>query len=135
MDYKDQFVMTGKINNVGTAIMTNVPNSYRAGIELIAGIKFLKIVEWQINATLSQNKIKDFVSYVDNWSPPWGQVQDTLGTTDISFSPSTILASTISVSPVNNLKLSLFSKYVGRQYIDNTSNDERSLDPYFVNNT
>jgi iron complex outermembrane receptor protein len=134
MDYKDQFVMTGKINNVGDAIMTNVPSSYRAGIELIAGIKFLKIVEWQLNATLSQNKIKDFVSYVDNWSPPWGQIQDTIGTADISFSPNTILSSNISVTPLENLKLSLFSKYVGRQYIDNTSNMQRSLDPYFVNN-
>ncbi len=134
MDYKDQFVMTGKINNVGAPIMTNVPNSYRAGIELIAGIKFLKIVEWQLNTTLSQNKIKDFVSYVDNWSPPWGQIQDTIGTTDISFSPNTILSSNISVTPLENLKLTLFSKYVGRQFIDNTSNTQRSLDPYFVNN-
>ena len=132
MDYKDQFVMTGKINNVGTAIMTNVPDSYRAGIELVAGVKLLKIVDWQINATFSQNKIVGFVSYVDNWTT-WGQEIDSLGTTDISFSPNTILSSNVSVSPVKNLKLSLISKYVGRQYIDNTSNIERSLDPYFVN--
>jgi len=132
MDYKDQFVLTGKINNVGTAIMTNVPDSYRAGLELVAGVKLLKIVDWQINATFSQNKIKDFVSYVDNWTT-WGQEVDLLGTTDISFSPNIILSSNISVSPIKNLKLSLVSKYVGRQYIDNTSSIERSLDPYFVN--
>ena len=137
MDYKDQFVMTGKINNVGTAIMTNVPNSYRAGIELIAGLSFLKIVDWNVNATLSQNKIEDFNSYVDVYDEYWdfiGQVQDTLGTTDISFSPNTILSSNIIVTPVKNLKLSLITKYVGRQYIDNTSNMQRSLDPYIVNN-
>lgn len=133
MDYKDQFVMTGKINNVGDVIMTNVPKSHRAGIELVAGTKFLEMVEWEINATLSQNKIKDFVSYVDNWTT-WSQEQDSLGTTDISFSPNAILSSNISASPVKNLKFSLFSKYVGRQYIDNTSNAQRSLDPYFVNN-
>lgn len=133
MDYKDQFVMTGKINNVGTPIMTNVPDSYRAGIEIITGVKFLKIIDWQINATFSQNKIKNFVSYVDNWST-WGQEKDELGTTDISFSPATILSSDISVNPVKNLKLSLFSKFVGKQFIDNTSNDQRSLDSYFVNN-
>ena len=132
MDYKNQFVMTGKINNVGTAIMTNVPDSYRTGIELVAGFKLLKIVDWQINATFSQNKIKNFVSYVDNWTT-WGQEIDTLGTSDISFSPNTILSSNIGISPVKNLKLSLISKYVGRQYIDNTSSNERSLNPYFVN--
>ena len=133
MDYKDQFVMTGKINNVGTPIMTNIPKSYRAGIEIITGVKFLKIIDWQINATFSQNKIIDFVSYVDNWDT-WGQEKEELGTTDISFSPNVILSSDISVSPVRNLKFSLFSKFVGKQFIDNTSNDQRSLDPYFVNN-
>ncbi len=133
MDYKDQFVMTGKINNVGTPIMTNVESSYRAGIELIAGTQLFKIVDWKVNATLSQNKIKKFVSYVDNWTT-WGQDKQDLGTTDISFSPNTILSSNISVTPLENLTLSLFSKYVGRQYIDNTSNTQRSLDPYFVNN-
>lgn len=133
MDYKDQLVMTGKINNVGTPIMTNVESSYRAGIELIAGVKLLKIIDWKVNATLSQNKIKDFVSYVDNWTT-WGQEKQDIGTTDISFSPNTILSSNISVTPIENLELSLFSKYVGRQYIDNTSNKQRSLDPYFVNN-
>jgi len=133
MNYKDQFVMTGKINNVGTPIMTNVSNSYRAGIELIAGAKFLQIVEWNINATLSQNKIKDFVSYVDNWTT-WGQEEEKIGTTDISFSPNVILSSNISINPVKDLKVSLFSKFVGKQYIDNTSNDQRSIDPYFVNN-
>ena len=133
MDYKNQFVMTGKINNVGTPIMTNVPSSYRAGIELIAGVQLVKIIDWQINATFSQNKIKNFVAYVDNWTT-WGQEKEDLGITDISFSPNTILASDISVTPIKNLKLSLVSKFVSRQYIDNTSNNQRSLDPYFVNN-
>ncbi len=133
MDYKNQFVMTGKINNVGTPIFTNVPGSYRAGIELIAGTWLFEIVELKVNATLSQNKIMDFVSYVDNWTT-WGQEKQELGTTDISFSPNTILSGNISIIPVKNLKVSLFSKYVGRQYIDNTANIKRSLGPYFVNN-
>jgi len=133
MDYKDQFVMTGKINNVGTAIMTNVDKSFRAGIELMAGVKLARIVDWNFNTTLSTNKINNFVSYVDNWDT-WVQEVDTLGKTDISFSPSIIINNDISVSPVKNLRLSFVTKYVGRQYIDNTSNKERSLDPYLVNN-
>ena len=133
MDYKDQFVMTGKINNVGTAIMTNVPKSFRAGIELVAGANIAKIIDWNINATLSQNKIHDFVSYVDNWDT-WGQEKEEMGTTDISFSPNAIFNSDFSVSPIKNLRLGLNSSYVSRQYIDNTSNKQRSLDPYFVNN-
>ncbi len=133
MDYKDQFVHTGKINNVGAAIMTNVPDSYRAGIELVTTVGITRWLEWNANATFSQNKIKNFVAYVDDWTT-WVQRVDTIGTTDISFSPSTIVSSDLVFKPINDLRISLISKYVGRQYIDNTSSNERSLDPYFVNN-
>ncbi len=133
MNYKDQLVQTGKINNVGSPIMTNVPGSYRAGIEFIGAARFLKIVNWQLNATYSQNKILNFVSYVDNWDLWPEQVADTLGKTDISFSPDFTLSSNFSVEPVKRFSISLVSQYVSRQYIDNTSSLERSLNPYFVN--
>ena len=133
MHYKDQLVQTGKINNVGTPIMTNVPVSYRAGIEFVGTARFLKIVNWQLNATFSRNKIKNFVSYVDNWDLWPEQVVDTLGTTDISFSPDFTLSGNLSVEPVKRFTISLISNYVSRQYIDNTSSRERSIDPYFVN--
>ena len=134
MDYTDQLVLTGEINNVGSAIMANVPNSYRAGVELATGIKFCKNIRWDINATFSKNKIKNFTEYVDNWSSPYLQISKGLGETDLSFSPDIIAGSILSYSPVKNLKISFVSKYVSRQYIDNTSNLERSLDAYFVNN-
>ncbi len=140
MDYKDQLVLTGQINNVGTAIKVNVPRSYRAGIEVAAGFRILKNLKWDINATLSRNKIKDFTEYVDNWSywddpanQPFQYMND-LGETDISFSPDIISGSNIEWVAFNSFTVNLISQYVGRQYIDNTSSMERSLDPYFVNN-
>lgn len=133
MNYKDQLVLTGQINNVGAAIKTNVDKSYRAGIEIVGGVRFTDYLEWNFNATYSQNKIKDFVSYVDDWDT-WGQRVDSIGNTDISFSPDIIASSDISVMPIKNLKLSLVTKYVGKQYIDNTSSDEKSIDAYLVNN-
>ncbi len=134
MNYKDQLILTGEINNVGNPIMTNVPKSYRAGIELAVGAKILQNLKWDINATFSRNKIKNFTAYIDNWSPPYKQITDDLGETDLSFSPDIIAGSIISYKPINNLNISFISKYVSRQYIDNTSNKYRSLDPYFVNN-
>jgi iron complex outermembrane receptor protein len=140
MDYKDQFVLTGQINNVGSAIMVNVPKSYRAGIELNAGWQLAKNIRWDVNATFSTNKIKDFTEYVDNWNywddpnnQPY-QYTKNLGTTDISFSPDVVSGSKLSYKPFDKLSLAWVSKYVGRQYIDNTSNLSRSLDPYWVNN-
>ena len=86
-----------------------------------------------MNLTLSRNKIRDFVGYTDNWDTWPEQKVDTLGTTDISFSPEVIGSSILSWEPVKSLQISLQSKYVGRQFIDNTSNKNRSLDPYFIN--
>jgi iron complex outermembrane receptor protein len=134
MNYRDQLVLTGQINNVGAPIMTNVPRSYRAGIEFMGAVHFLKIVDWKLNATYSQNKILNFTSYVDDWTNWPDQVVSDLGTTDISFSPDVIMASELSVEPLENFRIALVSKYVGRQYIDNTSSIDRSIDPFFVNN-
>jgi iron complex outermembrane receptor protein len=132
MNYLNQLVLTGQINNVGVPILVNVPSSYRTGLELNGGIQILKRLRWDMNLTLSRNKIQDFVGYTDNWDTWPEQMVDTLGTTDISFSPEVIGSSILSWEPVKSLQISLQSKYVGRQFIDNTSNKNRSLDPYFI---
>jgi len=133
MDYNNQLILTGEINNVGAYIMSNVPNSYRAGIELSGGIKITDFLKWQGNATFSKNKIKNLTVYVDNWDT-WGQETETYPETDISFSPSIIAGSEFTFNILKGFDAGFTSKYVGRQYIDNTENKDRSLDPYFANN-
>ncbi len=132
MNYNDQLVLTGEINDVGAPIMVNVDKSFRTGIELQAGVQIVKSLQWNGNATFSSNKIKNFTEYVDNWDT-WGQEQYDLGTTDIAFSPNIVANSQLVFSPVKNLNLSFISSFVGKQYIDNTSNDDRILNSYFVN--
>ncbi len=133
MNYKNQLVLTGEINDVGAPIMANVDKSFRTGIELQAGIRICKNLQWNGNTTLSMNKIKDFTEYVDNWDT-WGQEVFELGTTDLAFSPNITANSNFVFSPVKNLNFSLISTYVGKQYIDNTSSEDRILNPWFVNN-
>ncbi|HPF50556.1 MAG TPA: TonB-dependent receptor, partial [Draconibacterium sp.] len=133
MNYKNQLVLTGEINDVGGVILLNVDKSYRAGIELQAGWKISRNLQWNANATFSQNKIKDFTEYVDDWDT-WGQQSFELGTTDLAFSPNFTGNSQILFAPAKNFSLSLLSNYVGKQYIDNTSNKDRVLDAYFVSN-
>jgi iron complex outermembrane recepter protein len=132
MDYQNQLVETGKVNNVGSPIMTNVAKSYRAGTEIIVGWQPNKKINWNFNVTLSHNKILSFTEFVDNWDN-WSQESKYLGTTDISFSPNTILKNSFEYLPFQNFTISLQSRFVSRQYIDNTSNLSRSIDPYFVN--
>jgi iron complex outermembrane receptor protein len=131
MVYKNQLILTGEINDVGSAIMVNVDDSYRAGIEIVAGMKILPNLTWDVNSTISQNKILNFTEYVDNWDT-WGQEAFELGTTDIAFSPKVIANSNIIYKPVTNLEINLISQYVGKQYIDNSSNEDKKLDAYFV---
>ncbi len=133
MNYADQLVLTGEINNVGAPIFTNIDKSYRAGIELTLGWKISTIFEWEGNASFSRNKALGFTEYVDNWSDPYGQIQKSLGTTDLAFSPGVIAGSTFKLKPAKNLALTFNSKYVGKQYIDNTSSNARCLDAWFVN--
>ncbi len=132
MDYKDQLVLTGEINNVGDPIMKNVPESNRMGLELSGKWMISHDLEWDANLTLSQNKIRNFVTYVDDWDNG-GQIRQDLGTTELSFSPSVIGSSIISYQLIRGFKISLISNYVSRQYIDNTMSESRNLDPYLVN--
>jgi iron complex outermembrane receptor protein len=139
MDYSNQLVMTGEINDVGAPVMTNVKDSYRAGIELSGAARLLSWLQWNVNATFSSNKILNYMGYVDNWdywndpgSEPY-QIEEELGNTDLSFSPGIIFNSRLDAEPLKNLHLLLSTRYVGEQFIDNTSSGERKLDPYFVN--
>jgi len=133
MYYKDQLVLTGEINDVGAAIMINVPKSYRAGIELSAKALITGNLKWEPSLTLSRNKIKSFTEYIDDWDT-WNQITAQHSNTDLAFSPSVLANSNISWAAFNGFNINLISKFVGKQYIDNTQSDDRQLDSYFVNN-
>ncbi len=133
MYYDKQLVLTGEINNVGAAIMTNVDKSYRLGIELISAYRPVKYFTWNIKGTFSLNKILDYTEYVDDWDNG-GQVVKHLGTTDISFSPNIVASNEFIVTPVDNFNIALTTQFVSRQYLDNSSNKAYSLKPYCVTN-
>lgn len=131
MDYKNQLILTGEINDVGAYIRQNVPNSYRAGVELQAGFRLFENLEWSGNATISRNKIEEYTYYLDNYDTG-GQEATTYTDTDIAFSPSFIANSKLHFNQ-NGFSVVLNTKYVSKQYLDNTQTEGRTLDPYFVN--
>ncbi len=131
MQYKDQLVLTGKINDVGAYTRTNIPNSYRLGIELQGAIQCNKWLSASGNISFSENKVKDFTEYIDDYDNG-GQLTNIYKKTSIAFSPSVVSAISINIIPFKNSELTLMGKYVDRQYLDNTSNKTRSLDGYYV---
>ena len=132
MDYRNQLVLSGKLNDVGSYNRVNVPTSYRAGLELESGIILTKKLRWNVNATFSQNKVKSFIEYLDNYDTG-SQESRPHNQTDIAFSPNIIAGSQLLFTPVKKLELGLLSKYVGKQYLDNTSSENRKLNSYFTN--
>jgi len=126
MDYKDQLVLTGQLDDSGGFIRETSGNSYRAGLEVEGDFKVLQQLHVRPNIALSSNKNKDYTTSRD------GALVN-LGTTNISFSPSFIAGNSIDYSPTQNLQIALLSKYVGEQYLGNIDSQTSKLDAYFLN--
>jgi iron complex outermembrane receptor protein len=128
MKYKDQLVLTGALNNVGEAIRTNAPDSYRLGLEASLNVQISPQLSWSGNVTLSQNKIQNFTEKLTDYENDT-EVLVPHGSTDIAYSPNIIAGNTITYKK-GAFEGALLSKYVGKQYLDNTSSKKRSLTSY-----
>lgn len=122
MGYKDQLILTGTLDDVGSPIRSNSEKSYRLGFEVDATIKLSEKFILRPNFTLSDNKNVDLDVEGQNY-----------GTTDIAYSPSVIAGNIIVYSPIKNLHLSLLQKFVGEQYMNNIELPSAKLADYFVN--
>jgi iron complex outermembrane recepter protein len=136
MNYRDQLVLTGELNEVGAYIRTNAGKSYRLGLEVEGAYLVSDKITVTANATLSRNKIKKFIEVLEDYGDNFDEfniVQREYADTDIAFSPSIIAASGLTYKVLTNAEITWLSKYVGKQFLDNTANDNRSIDSYWVN--
>lgn len=113
MNYKNQFVLTGDLDDIGEAKTKNFYKSYRMGMELEAAYAPVDWFRWDINATFSKNKVKDMTVVLDD-----GTVAN-LGNCDLAFSPSTIL-NNIFTFKYAGFNASIQSQYVSKQNLTNT---------------
>lgn len=137
MYYHNQLILTGLINDVGNKTRSNVKESYRYGIEL--SDDYLISPKWSIhgNLALSANKIPEYTEFVDVYDADYvfqGQEKIIHKNTDISLSPAVVGGLGLRYSPVQPLAFMWESKYVSRQYLDNTSDRNRSIDPFSFSN-
>lgn len=120
MAYKDQLILTGKLDDVGSPIRANSEKSYRLGLEVDATISLSEQFIVRPNFTLSSNKNIDLA------------VEENYGTTDIAYSPSVIVGNILVYSPVDNLHISWLQKFIGKQYMNNIELPAAKLADYFV---
>ena len=137
MEYHNQLLETGKITEIGYRVKENVERSYRRGIELSAGWQALRRLRFDANLALSRNRITECNLWVDKYDNPdeWNplpQVVQHIENGEILMSPPIVGMAMVTWTPLNKLSFSLRGKYVGKQYYDNTSCDERSLPAYTV---
>ena len=130
MGYKNQLVVTGELNDVGSNIRANVTKSFRAGIELTTSFLISKKVKLNLNGTYSQNKIEDFAEIIYDYTYGYDIIENNYKNTDIAFSPNMIAAASVEYNPIKSLNLMVQTKYVGKQFLDNTSNSNRKIDAY-----
>ena len=125
MQYNNQLVLTGALDNVGEYLRENVDKSYRLGFELDAIVVLSDKFTLNSNFALSKNKVQDLIINRD------GALQN-LGDTNIAFSPNVITTNAIEYAPNSKFRATLIGKYVGEQYMSNTDTEASKLDSYFV---
>lgn len=126
MDYKDQLVLSGELNDVGAALRTTSGSSYRLGLEIDAELQLFEKWKLMPNMALSSNKNRDFVASID------GELRK-LGSSNISFSPKIVVSNMLLFIPTPNFQIGFLSKYVGEQYMGNIDSEASILDSFFVN--
>lgn len=136
MSYTNQLVLTGELNDVGAYVRTNAGKSYRMGIEVQGMVRLSDKFSWNANATVSRNRIEEYTEILEDYGVDFTEfnvVNTTFKHTEIAFSPSVIAGSSLSYRPFAGAEVALMTKYVGKQYLDNTGNNARSIDAYLVN--
>jgi iron complex outermembrane recepter protein len=134
MNYKNQLVPTGALNDVGAPLRKNVDQSYRRGIEFEMGWSISKLFSFNGNIALSENKIENFIEIFNNTLADYSllETENNYSKTDIAFSPKLIAGGEIKLTPLRQFSIGFVSKYVGAQFLDNTSNSNRAIDAYFT---
>ena len=126
MNYHNQLILTGEINDDGAYIRKNTGKSFRTGMELSGMYRFNTHLTLSGNISVISCKTNDRESNPDGGIKEYRHV-------DIAFSPKLVSGFLLRVLPVKNLECDWQLKYVSRQFLDNTGNKNLSLNPYTVN--
>lgn len=136
MDYDNQLVLTGRVNDVGAQSTTNVKDSYRMGAELTAGVKILDWFRWDGNFVLSRNKILGYTETITRYDADYnwlGEKEVYFPETTIAFSPM-ITAMSLFTFDVAGFLGTIQTNVTSKQYLDNTQNETAALKAYTTTN-
>ena len=137
MYYENQLVRSGELDLTGDPLMINVDKSFRVGIELSAAYRPVRFFTWHINGGFSLNRVLDYTHSVVNYDKYWdedGTVDVFVGNTPIAYSPNVVIGNDFTFTPLKDFNISLVTKFVSKQYLDNSGDDTFILKPYSYTN-
>lgn len=137
MNYRNQLVSTGRLTETGYVIQENIPDSYRRGVEVSGLYSPIDQMLFFATATYSKNKLKNYTLFVDAYdnAEDWNstpQHQVFLKKSNLTLSPELIASGGFTVTPEKNTNITLTGKYVGKQYMDNSSLEVAKVPSYFT---
>jgi iron complex outermembrane receptor protein len=133
MYYRNQLVRTGELDQTGDPLMANVDKSYRVGVELSAAYRPVRFFAWYINGGFSVNRILNYTHYIEDWENG-GYVEQQLGNTPLAYSPNVVIGNTFRFTPLKDFNINLLTKFVSKQYLDNSGDEKYMLKPYTYTN-
>lgn len=138
MEYYDMLLETGRINDAGFTVKENTPRAFRRGLELKAAYRPASKIRLDANLTLSRNRIRQYTAFLDNYDSDWNYLKQTseeYSNTAMLLSPSMTAGAAVCWTPSwMNRGIRLGGKFVGKQYWDNTSSEDRSVPAYWISN-
>lgn len=132
MDYNNQLIATGELNDVGALVKTNVAESFRAGAEIQLAYQITPKLKWEANYTYSINQISNFDEVLYDYTYGFDIVVNNYKNTTMALSPSNLAKSIITFSPLKQLEASWITSFASEQYLDNTSNENRKIDGFIT---
>lgn len=132
MRYWDQLVPTGALNDVGAAILTNINKSYRGGFELTGEFHLTPSLDVQANVSWNKTGIAEITEILYDYTHGYEEVQRVLSKVPIAYSPEWIASHLLAWRPADQWEISWISKYVSRQFLDNTGSRDRMLKGWWV---
>lgn len=132
MDYNNQLIATGELNDVGALVKTNVAESFRAGAEIQLAYQITPKLKWEANYTYSINQISNFDEVLYDYTNGFDIVVNNYKNTTMALSPSNLAKSIITFAPVKQLEASWITSFASEQYLDNTSNENRKIDGFIT---
>ncbi len=131
MDFGNEIVPYGQVDDDGTPVRGNAEKAIHQGVELSLNARIMRGFSFSGNLAFSSNRFATFTE--KGWDENWQVISIDYSGNTIPLFPNRLANARLTYS-FSFADASIHLQHVGKQYLDNTENDDRTLDPYTLLN-